>query len=158
MGRAKKCRSKRTPEVRKCLLDSLAQGMYDVDACAMARVSDEFFYTWIRDDEDFAAAVREARQQAKGACIRTIINLAKDSDTITSMPAQDAAVRVKAASWMLEHRYPDQFAERRIIATEGGNQCPLDRFFPDSAAAKAQEGPAEASPDGDILDDDPPSE
>jgi hypothetical protein len=158
MGRARKSRSKKTPAIRKLLLESLEQGMYDVDAIAVAGISQPTFYTWIQNDPDFAEAVAAARQEAKRVCVKTIINLAKDADQITTMNAPDAGVRLKAATWMLEHRYPDQYAERRIIATEGGNQCPLDRFFPDSAAAKAPEGPAEASTDGDILDDDPPSE
>lgn len=126
--------TKRTPSTRAELLRLIRLGLADVDTCNSVGVSAEFFYSWIRDDIEFAEEVMRARGEAV-AVLHEKVATAGDGDW-------------RAAAWLLSRRHPERYAERRII--DGGNgQCPLDRFFP-ADPEQAEDGAAS----GDLLDED----
>jgi len=143
-------KSKRTPALRKQLLELLELGMLDKDVCAYAHISPAFFYDWIKRDADLEAAVLAARQKGKVQCLRVVQALA-DPDGVKALPHQEQKIRLSAATWVLTHMHPGQFAERRIISTDNNRDCPLDRFFP-TANAAGEDAPK------DLLDDDDETE
>lgn len=93
-------KTKRTPEVREALLRYIRAGNYHETAIKAAGVSKEFFYSWIKDDLDFANAVKEAEAQAEGEMLSCIREAALADKTWT------------AAAWYLERKHPDRFGRQ----------------------------------------------
>lgn len=126
--------TKRTPSTRAELLKLIRIGLADIDACNSVGVGTSFFYQWIQDDLEFAEEIMRARGEAVAA-LHAKVAIAGSEDW-------------RASAWLLSRRYPERYAERRII--DGGNgQCPLDRFFP-ADPEQAEDGGAPS----DLLDDD----
>ena len=93
-------KTKRTPEVREALLRYIRAGNYHETACRAAGVSKDFFYHWMRDDEDFADAVKQAEGDAEAEMLACIREAALADKTWT------------AAAWYLERKNPDRFGRQ----------------------------------------------
>lgn len=98
---------KYTPEMVAEIIKHLEVGHTDKDACALAGISQDTFYEWIKVHPEFSEAVKKARITAKDQCIKVVRKAA-----ITSW---------QAGAWFLERKYRDEFALRQELTGEGGN-------------------------------------
>lgn len=101
MGR----KSKLTPEVEKAITDSLTAGATVADACAYAGVSDDSFYRYIRDNADFADAVKSAKAKAR---VNAVLRIRKAADNGVW----------QAAAWFLERSDPENWGQKSRVAID----------------------------------------
>jgi hypothetical protein len=106
--------TKYTPETIKAIIDVIRVGGSDTDACLMAGVSQETFYTWMKTKLEFSEQVTGARAQGK---IERIARIRKHG-------AKDW----RADAWYLERRYPEEYAQQLIIKVTPEQKKVLDRF------------------------------
>lgn len=96
--------SKRTPYRVEIILSKLRLGNSRRAAYALARISGETFYAWMREDPEFADKVRLAEAQAESEWLALILADAKPPD------------RIK----MMEKRFREDWAERIEVEHRGG--------------------------------------
>lgn len=97
-------RSKYTPEVVQALCEAITLGLSQKRACEACGVSTETFRTWMHSRPEFFVATKKA-----------------EGEFITRNLATIAAARVKswqAAAWLLERRFPREFARVETIKAE----------------------------------------
>lgn len=96
--------TKRTAEVQKALLEALMVGHTDKDAMILAGVGKTFFYTWIREDAEFATNVEKARLKSKDQSLKSV---------------RTASMKTwQAAAWYLERRFGSEYAQRQVYKHE----------------------------------------
>jgi hypothetical protein len=93
--------SKRTPATTRKILRGIAAGLPVKMAAAAAQVSVETFFRWRREVPEFDVAVEAALAKSVRHHLKVIETAASQGDW-------------KAASWLLEHRFPEHFAKTRI--------------------------------------------
>lgn len=71
-------KSKYVPEIVEPLLDAIADGMTDEDACSVAGLSQTQFYHWKNTKPEFANRVTRARPRGWLTHLRTIKRAAQD--------------------------------------------------------------------------------
>ena len=103
---------KKTPETLKTLIDCVQDGLTNEDACMVAGIHKDTFYTWIKEDADFSDAINKAR----------IFRKRYHLDRIHKAGREDW----RASSWYLAHAYPDQFSEKRITEIQGELKSPYE--------------------------------
>jgi hypothetical protein len=98
-----------TAERRKTILDAISVGVPLPSACALARVTDRTLRRATAKSEEFAAEVRAAESRLKMGLTSQILIAAKNGTWC-------------AAAWMLERRWPAEFAriERTEVSGPGG--------------------------------------
>lgn len=113
------------------LLDTLEQGASIAHACAMAGVSQRAVMNWRSLGEKakrpskytrFLDAFDKAVALGAVNCLRVVDDIMIDPDT----PAQ---VRLRAATWRLEHRFPDDYGTGVTIKHTGDPDAPLAAKF-----------------------------
>jgi hypothetical protein len=101
-------RSKLTPTLQQYLVRALSVGCTHRAACQYAGIHYATFYRWLHTGEtgkapydDFCNAIKRA--EAEGV-LRALeqIHAAGDTDW-------------RAAAWLLERRYPEEFSKRRVV-------------------------------------------
>lgn len=116
--------TKLTPEAQKAITDAIAVGNYFETACAIAGVSKQQAYEWLKKGakgkKPFAAfrtAVEEAMSRCEQARVATVLAASRE--------------QWQAAAWWLERRFPqkwgrkdrmdiDQNSKVEIVVTEPG--------------------------------------
>ncbi len=96
-----------TPELVKLIIDAIKIGGTDADACARAGINDGTFYRWMNEKKEFYDDITRARVDGKLARIGRIAKAGSNGDW-------------RADAWFLEHRYPDEYAQKRLDVTSGG--------------------------------------
>lgn len=106
----------------KCTKELIAEavelksgGMSNRDMCAVLGVSESTFYKWLSDprsknQSELSEALKKAESKWK-ASLRGRISKASDKDW-------------KAAAWMLERTYPEEFGRDRHLRPQKGDQAP----------------------------------
>ena len=94
-------KSKRTAANSKILVNRIKIGMSDKAACWAAGISQDTFYDWLRDDSVFSVSIQQARAFFREHNHKIIGKAATDGDW-------------KAAAWLMAHREPEEYAEKRI--------------------------------------------
>ena len=106
-------KSKLTEERRKSILDSVRLGLTFKMACEIAGISEATLCNWRNDKVEFL----EDMQRAESDGIRE--RLAR----ISRHGGEDW----KADAWILSHRRPEMFSERRIVdLNTGENKSPYE--------------------------------
>lgn len=91
--------TKRTPETVAALLGGLRKGYPKVTAAAVAGIGYSTLNTWENSNEEFREAVKSAELEGKAR----LLDKVRESDTWQS------------AAWMLERRWPEEFAQRSKV-------------------------------------------
>jgi hypothetical protein len=92
--------------VRNRLLSGLRLGMTRAAAAGNAGISRQTFYDWINGDEGFAAEVEIAEGKAEARYTSTVSE---------STRAESEGIRLKAASFWLERRRPNEWRDRTSV-------------------------------------------
>ena len=101
-------KTKKTPSLEEKLLAALRVGHTDKDACALVGIDPSTLYDWIKaDKDDFSHEVEKARLAAKDQSIKTIRRAALVGKQWT------------AAAWLLERRYPQEYALKHLVTHDG---------------------------------------
>lgn len=108
---AKGIRGKYTPEIVERLLKAIRLGMAYKHAAAYAGISEDTFYTWMKEKTEFSEQVKEA--EADGIAT----NFAKIQKAATNGSWQ-------ASAWILERRHPEEYGRQRLEIT-GANGDPI---------------------------------
>lgn len=105
--------SKFTPEIHRRIIDLVKAGNYIEKAAQSVGISRRTLYEWLakgRDceiEEDPFAALYTDWQKAIAHCeLRCVALIAKAAET-----------DVKAAMWLLEHRFPEDWGRHRVEVT-----------------------------------------
>lgn len=108
-----------TPEVHERIVGLLRQGHTQADAAIAVDIRPETITRWIergsKDETDepyatFAADVRKARVSLKVLATNTVVK---------AMQSEDENTRLRAGTFVLERRFPEQWSEkvRHTVAT-----------------------------------------
>jgi len=104
-------KNKCTPELVEQAFGLAKELLYQKDMCIALRISPETFMRWTDPEgkwfhEDFADAIKRGETEGK----RLMLNIIRKA-SIKSW---------QAAAWMMERRYPKEFALNQSIHLEGG--------------------------------------
>jgi hypothetical protein len=98
------------PDITAEICKHLALGMGRVDSCLLSDISYETFTRWMEHHNEFCEAIKKAEAKCKERNVALI---------------QRAAVTTwQAAAWMLERKYPEEFAQR--LQHTGADGAPLN--------------------------------
>lgn len=107
--------SKRTPERVAILLDFIRQGNEIWTACTAAQINPVTFRRWVRDNEDFRAAVALAEAEAETSAVETVRRAMKTN--------------WRAAGFWLERRRAETWGKSDRLRVEASlpEESPLDQ-------------------------------
>lgn len=119
MGRKRGRPTKLTPETQETILNAIRAGNYIETAAALAGISKETFYKWLRrgaraktgKHRDFVDAVEKAQAEAEALDLQIIRQASKK--------------HWQAAAWRLERRSPERWGRQRLEIT-GADGGPLE--------------------------------
>lgn len=100
--------SKFTPETRKLILKLIRRGMPLTHAAHAVGMSFPTFQNHRHANPDFDSEIEEARARGIAARLRVIHDATHSADE---------SVRLRAATWFLEHVAPEHFARNRVEVT-----------------------------------------
>lgn len=120
--------TKRTPEIRKRLLDCVRKGMAYSLACDASGIGETTFYEWQKEDPEFARDLKAAEGAGCEELLERIRLASHENWT--------------AAAWILERRYPQLYG-RRVHELQGKDGADL-KFAVVWPSAKPEEGGGEA--------------
>lgn len=103
--------TKRTPETVAALLDGLRKGYPKGTAAAVAGIGVSTLNEWEHAFPELAADVKEAEQQGKAK----LVDKVREADSWQS------------AAWLLERRFPDEFAHRSKVEMKVDVQSEVKR-------------------------------
>lgn len=141
-------RSKRTPEARANILETLMAGNTLKVAASAGGMSFQTFNEWRHDDPEFAEAVERAEHYAQMSLLGIIRNAAERGQTVTvakdgSIITRDTPGEWTAAAWLAERRWPQDYGRRdtvRIdITAEVRRYAEANGLDPDSVLAEAEQ-------------------
>jgi transposase len=106
--------TKRTPETVERIEQSLRKGMTRKASAAAAGISYQTLREWEKDFPDFAESLQSAEADSQHELLRRIWAAAEQPD------------RWQAAAWMLERRWPQDFARRQALEMSGPDGGPIE--------------------------------
>ena len=127
-------KTKRTAENRAIILECAALGMSDKDCYAIVGMSHQCFYNWIKEDSEFCEDIARERLTGKRRLIERII--------------KSASSDARHAEWLLAHRWPDDFSEKRVMEVRGDEKCPHERLL--EALANIEKDALSAEQEDDV--------
>lgn len=102
---AKTGRKSKLPDYGNAVLEYLRVGHTDKDACTLAGVNPDTFYSWLKEFPEFSEAVKKARLESKDVHVKLIQKAAKKS--------------WMAAAWFLERKFKDEFSTKQYMTHDG---------------------------------------
>lgn len=144
MGR----KTKLTPEVEKRLLDAIDAGASLKHAAEYAGINPSTFFDWMKTKPDFANTIH-AHDGKAAVGLMAIVR-------------RDAEQEWKAATWILEHRWPEEYAQNRINVQHSGEvkvsidllaqlRAIVEQVFPDSLEAQERLADALATVEAEVV-------
>jgi transposase len=104
--------TKRTPEAQERILAALRKGMTKKAAAAAGGMGYSTLNEWEHDEPEFADAVKAAESDSQQELLKKI------------WTASDQ--QWQAAAWMLERRWPQDFARRQALEMSGPDGGPIE--------------------------------
>lgn len=124
--RGAKC--KLTPAMKEKIYTCIADGLTDKATCAIAGISQETFYRWIKDKPEFSESVSIKRQSAEKELYDELKEIAAQKIPLSELTLKDRQAivplintKARTLEWILTHRYSDSYAER-VIQEERAEQ------------------------------------
>ncbi len=140
-----------TDEVQQTIVSNLSSCAHRSVAAACAGIGKRTFVTWMRKG-------RERPKSRYGAFRHAILEAEKKAEMrLSALIAREAAKDPKQAQWMLTHRFPTRWGERRRMEISGRPGKPVELSLRerredlirriDRIAAMHQQAPPEESSD-----------
>jgi hypothetical protein len=92
-------KTKLSDELLGRICAGLRSGLSYKDVCGLCRISDETLRLWRAQKPEVRAAIEQAEAECVMDCLKAINGAARDGDW-------------RAAAWVLERRFPDDFGRR----------------------------------------------
>jgi transposase len=106
--------TKRTPETEEAIFACLKEGMTKKAAAAAGGITYMTLRQWEKDFPEFSDALQNAEAAGQQALLRRIWAAAGTPD------------RWQAAAWILERRWPQDFARRQALEMSGPEGGPIE--------------------------------
>ena len=92
-----------------------SHGLSNVDICAGLGITEGTFYRWLReDDTKLKRALKQGLKKAEAEYKETLLQ------SIMATATREKNPQWTAAAWLLERKYPDEYAQTaRKVETEG---------------------------------------
>ena len=92
-----------------------SHGLSNVDICAGLGITEGTFYRWLReDDSKLKRALKQGLKKAEAEYKETLLQ------SIMATATREKNPQWTAAAWLLERKYPDEFAQTtRRVESEG---------------------------------------
>lgn len=134
-----KCGRRYGKEVRLKVLEMVAMGMTDLEITKVNGLGHNTIYHWKKNDPVFAREYETAKVSLKENYLRMLHYLGSHS--------QSDVVRLKAITWYLERKFPEEFAPHQVIHSDGG-KAPLDILLEGMGDSPTKDAdPREDAPD-----------
>lgn len=98
-------------DVLKKLFQNIQAGMTREDSCILAGIARDTFYTWLKEQPDFADKILKAETECKQRNVVRVQNHAKRD--------------WRAAAWWLERKHKQEFASLSKLEHSGPRGAPL---------------------------------
>jgi hypothetical protein len=95
----------RTPERAKIICDCVALGVPFRHACDVAKISYQTFCDWRKEDDQF----REQVESSIAEGVKRRLKVIEDA-----LESGDESIRLRGATWWLEHVLPEHFSKTRV--------------------------------------------
>jgi hypothetical protein len=105
------------PEVKEGILKLIEEGNTQKCAFSCYEVPEQTFYSWMERDEEFAERVKSAEHKCQSALVKIIKTAAEKSWF--------------AAAWLLERKWPNQYAQQTRISGDASAPIPIKLIFPE---------------------------
>jgi hypothetical protein len=105
---------KYTKETVEQICRNLEVGLSKRDSCILADITEETFYTWLKEHPDFSESVEKAIGKFKSNNLK-IIQLAASPKRTDAKGNVIGGNQWQAGAWLLERRYPKEFGIRQQI-------------------------------------------
>ena len=108
--------------VAETLADYLREGLYMREACALAGVSRDSVYSWLKQGTKDRKEGIESPEAAFSDIVKRAMAEA-EADAVKRVRAAGAMPQFwQAEAWFLERRYPDKYGKRDRVALEHSGQ------------------------------------
>ena len=108
-------KGKYNPEIVKEICDHVFNGATQRDAALMSDITEETFYTWLKEHPEFSESVKKAH--------------AKYKEQLVSRVKKASDKSWQAAAWILERRYKEDYALRQEITGKDGEPLPSQTYI-----------------------------
>ena len=108
---------------KEAVIECIANGLTDTDTAEKLGLSGGTIGLWKRSDPAFKAEYGIAKLSLKEKYLRVVLFMAESAASET--------VRLKAATWYLERKYPEEFAPHQVIHAPK-ERSPLDIMLSES--------------------------
>jgi len=94
-------------------------GLSNVDICAGLGITEGTFYRWLReDDTKLKRALKQGLKKAEAEYKETLLQ------SIMATATREKNPQWTAAAWLLERKYPDEYAQTTRRADDAGEDVP----------------------------------
>jgi len=104
-------------EIKTQALECVANGLTDADTARRLGVHVNTLYNWKKKDPSFERDYGIAKLSLKEKYLKVVLYMAEHATTET--------VRLKAATWYLERKFPEEYAQHQVVHAPA-ERSPLD--------------------------------
>ena len=110
-----------------------SHGLSNVDICAGLGITESTFYRWLReDDAKLKRALKEGLKKAEAEYKETLLQKVE--------AAADKPQHWTAAAWLLERKYPDEYAQTARRVESEGEDVPQITLGVELKVARSSDG------------------
>ncbi|MBR1828565.1 MAG: helix-turn-helix domain-containing protein [Atopobiaceae bacterium] len=96
-----------------------SRGCTNADICQALGIAEQTFYRWLREgDTRLKRSLSEGIKKAEAEYKKTLL------ESIMSTATREKNPQWTAAAWLLERKYPDEYAQTTRRPEDGGDDAP----------------------------------
>ena len=112
-----------------------SHGLSNVDICAGLGITEGTFYRWLReDDTKLKRALKQGLKKAEAEYKETLLQ------SIMATATREKNPQWTAAAWLLERKYPDEYAQTTRRAEAEGEDVPQITLGVELKVARSSDG------------------
>ena len=110
---------KLTYQIVEQAVEMKSHGMTNADICRALGIAEQTFYRWLREDDtrlkrSLSDGIKKAEAQYKQTLLESIMGTA----------TREKNPQWTAAAWLLERKYPDEYAQTTRKVEDAGDDAP----------------------------------
>ena len=110
---------KLTAKLVERAVDMKSHGMTNADICRALGISEQTFYRWLREDDTrLKRSLSEGIKKAEAEYKETLLQ------SIMATATREKNPQWTAAAWLLERKYPDEYAQTTRKADDADEDVP----------------------------------
>ena len=128
-------KSKLTNKMVEQAVEMKSHGMSNADICAGLGIAEGSFYRWLReDDTKLKRALSQGLKKAESQYKETLLQ------SIMATATREKNPQWTAAAWLLERKYPDEYAQTTRKGEDTGEDVPQIVLGVTVQAVKSDDG------------------